>query len=281
MMRVAISAADAFVAPYLIDALGDAAVVIPPEALAEQMLLDALLVSCDSLVHFNAHSTDASHDRSDRQALLSMRDSATPILAAVDRHQGLHLVLVGSLRVHPQATPAEPYYDGVTRLAPRDVAAEGQLWVEEHALEHAESDRPVSIVRASNVQGLIKESSGGNGLLHEWAADSIFGWVSVPGDGKQVKDLVHVKDLVGVILAVLTDPPPTREAIAVGTGHAVPMSDLAEKYAELTRCEPQFGQSEENEVWGVVDAVAITERLGYHMQIDLPSMIHEALGNVG
>ena len=93
--------------------------------------------------------------------------------------------------------------------------------------------------------------------------------------------MVHVKDLVGVILAVLTDPPPTREAIAVGTGHAVPMSDLAEKYAELTSCEPQFGQSEENEVWGVVDAVAITERLGYHMQIDLPSMIHEALGNVG
>ena len=34
-MRVAISAPDNFVAPYLREALGEAAVEIPPEALAE------------------------------------------------------------------------------------------------------------------------------------------------------------------------------------------------------------------------------------------------------
>ncbi len=280
-MRVAISAADGFVAPYLMEALGDDCVEITSEALEEKMLLDALLMPCNALVHFNAHSPDSAHDRSDRDALLSMRDAATPILAAVDRHQGLHLVLVGSLRVHPQATPDDPYYDGNTRLAPRDVAAEGQLWVEEHALEHAQADRPVSIIRASNVQGVVKGDDIGHGLLHDWARDAVFGWVSVPGDGRQVKDLVHVRDLVGVIMAVLSNPPPTREAIAVGTGHAIPMTDLAELYIERTSCEPQFGQSDKDEVWGVVDAVAIAERLDYHAQVDLQQMVDEAFKAAG
>lgn len=275
-MRVAVSAADEFVAPYLIEALGDDCVEITKEALEESLLLDAMLMSCDAVVHFNSASPDSTVDRSDREALLSMRSAAKPILEAVDRHQSLHLVLVGSLRVHPQATPDEPYYDGGTRLAPRDVAAEGQLWVEEYALEHAEADRPVSIVRASNVQGVVKGDGSGHGLLHDWARDSIFGWVSVPGDGREVKDFLHVSDLVGVILGVLQDPPPTREAIAVGTGHAIPMSDLVSMYSERTGCEPQFGQNDSSEVWGVVDAVEISERLGYHMQVDLPSMVEEA-----
>ena len=36
-MKVAITASDAFVAPYIIDALGDAAVVIPDEILEDSM----------------------------------------------------------------------------------------------------------------------------------------------------------------------------------------------------------------------------------------------------
>ncbi len=275
-MRVAVSAADDFVAPYLIEALGDDCVEIPPEALKESLQLDALLMSCDAVVHFNSASPDSNVDRSDRDALLSMRSSANPILQAVDRHESLHLVLVGSLRVHPQATPNDPYYYGGTRLAPRDVAAEGQLWVEEYALERAQAERPVSIIRASNVQGVVKGDGTGHGLLHEWARDSIFGWVSVPGDGQEVKDFVHVNDLVGVILGILGDPPPTREAIAVGTGHGIPMSELVTMFAERTGCEPQFGQNDASEVWGVVDAVEISERLGYEMQINLAAMVEEA-----
>ncbi len=280
-MRVAISTPDAFVAPYLREALGDACVEIPPEALEEgnEMLLDALLVPCTTLVHFNASSSEAGRD--DRASLLAMRDAAKPILGAVNRHQGLHLILVGTLRVHPQATPDDPFYSGETRLAPRDVAAEAQLWVEESALEHAEAERPVTIVRASNVQGVIQETGEGHGLLHDFARDAIFGWVSVPGDGSQSKDFIHVRDLVEVIMGVMHNPPPTRDAIAVGTGRAVPLKTVAEQYEAMTGAAPQYGNDASSEVWGVVDVLSIEERIGFRPQITLEQMIEEAMQNVG
>ena len=44
------------------------------------------------------------------------------------------------------------------------------------------------------------------------------GWINVPGDGTQVKDMVHVQDLVRVVDAVLREPPATRESFAVDLG---------------------------------------------------------------
>ena len=276
-MRVAVSSPDEFVAPYLCEALGDALVEIPPEVLEEgqEMMLDALLMPCTTLIHFNASAPES--DRDDRSSLLAMRDAAKPILGAVNRHQGLHLILVGSLRVHPQATPDEPYYSGFTRLAPRDVAAEGQLWVEESALEHAEPERPVSIVRASNVQGSLMSGGDGHGLLHSFARDSIFGWVSVPGDGSFPKDFVHVRDLVEAILGVAQSPPPTREAIAIGTGRATPLRDVAQLFSDQTGADPQFGNDDSNEVFGVVDSQEVQHRLGFRPSITLEEMVSEAL----
>ena len=48
-MKVAVSAPDHFVAPYIIEMLGDSAVPVPPEALEDTMVLDALLTSCPAL----------------------------------------------------------------------------------------------------------------------------------------------------------------------------------------------------------------------------------------
>ena len=121
------------------------------------MALDALLTPCSALIQINSRPVDTSVDRTDRDAYISMRESSRPILDAVDRHGGLHLVIIGTLRVHPQWEPGEAYYGDDSTLAPRDTAAEGQLWMEENALERAEAERPVSIVRASNVQGVPLE----------------------------------------------------------------------------------------------------------------------------
>ena len=43
-MRVAISASDAFVAPYIAEMLGDSAVVVSDEALSDATSLDAMLL---------------------------------------------------------------------------------------------------------------------------------------------------------------------------------------------------------------------------------------------
>ena len=280
-MRVAISASDAFVAPYIAEMLGDSAVVVSEEALSDTTSLDAMLTPCSALIHINSRPADTSVGRTDREAYISMREASRPILDAVDRHGGLHLVILGTLRVHPQWSPEEAYYGLESTLAPRDTAAEGQLWMEENALERAQAERPVSIVRASNVQGVPMEGPPGNGLLHKWAEECQIGWINIPGDGSDIKDFIHVQDLVRVVDAVLSSPPLTRESIAVGSGKGISMEDLASIYKQRTDGDLEFGQSDEGEVFGIVDAWGLEERFGFRPQISLEEMIGEAFEAAG
>ena len=280
-MKVAVSAADSFVAPYIMEMLGDSAVPIPDDKLEDSSALDALLTPCNALIHINSRPVDTSVARDDRESLVIMREKARPILDAVDRHGSLHMIILGTLRVHPQWEPGEEYYGFDSTLAPRDVAAEGQLWIEENALERAESERPVSVIRASNVQGVPISGPPGNGILHRWSFECQMGWINVPGDGSQVKDMVHVEDLVRVVDSVLRDPPPTRESFAVGSGKAISMSDLAEVYRDRTGCEIELNQNDREEVWGVVDAWFLGDRCGFRPSISLDEMIEEAFEAAG
>jgi len=281
LMKVAITSADAFVAPYISEMLGDSGVLIPDEALLDPAGLDALITSCTALIHINSRPVDTSVARDDRGAYVIMREAARPVLDAVDRHGSIHLIILGTLRVHPQWRPGDDYYGLDSTLAPRDVAAEGQLWMEENALERAEPDRPVSVIRASNVQGIPLSGPPGNGILHRWAEECKMGWINVPGDGTEVKDMVHVEDVVRVIEAVLSDPPPTRESFAVGSGKAIPMADLVEVFNQRTGCEVELNQSDQGEVWGVVDAWFLEDRCGFRANISLEEMIGEAFEAAG
>ena len=277
IMKVAITASDAFVAPYIIDALGDAAVVIPDEVLEDNMTLDVMLTPCNALIHINSRPVDTSVARNDREVKIMMREAARPVLDAVNRHGELHMIIVGTLRVHPPWSPGDDYYGPESSLSPRDTAAEGQLWIEENALERAESGRPVSVIRASNVQGVPLQGPPGNGILHRWASESQIGWINVPGSGDDVKDLVHVEDLVRTVLSVLENPPLTRESFAVGSGKGITMSELANIYNSKTGASVELNQNSDGEVWGIVDAWFLEHRCGFRPLISLEEMIDEAL----
>ncbi|MDB3871427.1 NAD(P)-dependent oxidoreductase [Euryarchaeota archaeon] len=275
-MNVAITASDAFVAPFIVEMLGKSAVIIPDEAISDQLKLDAMLTPCNALIHINSRPVESSFERNDRQTKLEMMNAARPILDAVDRHGSLHLIIIGTLRVHPQWEPGEPFYGLDSTLAPRDTAAEGQLWMEENALDRAQTERPVSVIRASNVQGVPLSGPPGNGLLHRWANECQMGWINVPGDGSNPKDFIHVEDLVQVIGGIIQNPPLTREEIAVGSGKGISMHDLANIYQSKTGCEIELNQRDDDEVFGVVDAWVLEERLGFRPRISLEEMIDEA-----
>ena len=276
-MRVAITASDSFVAPYIVEALGDRAVVIPDEVLEDQTSLDVMLTPCTALIHINSRPVNTSVARNEREAKIVMREAARPVLNAVGRHGELHLIILGTLRVHPQWYPGDEYYGPDSTLSPRDTAAEGQLWIEENALERAEAGRPVSVIRASNVQGVPLDGPPGNGILHRWAMESQMGWVNVPGSGEDIKDFIHIEDLVRIVEIVLQDPPLTRESFAVGSGKGITMSDLAEIYNRRTGATAELNQNSDTEVWGIVDAWYLEQRCGFRPQISLEEMVEEAL----
>ena len=100
-MKIAITWSDSFIAPYIVEMLGPSAVVVPNEILGDQMALDAMLTPCSALIHINSWTTMGA-DRDDDVAYRAMREKARPVLDAVDRHGGLHMIILGTLRVYPQ-----------------------------------------------------------------------------------------------------------------------------------------------------------------------------------
>ncbi|MFQ3360100.1 MAG: hypothetical protein ACI9SZ_000613, partial [Candidatus Thalassarchaeaceae archaeon] len=156
-MKIAITWPDPFIAPHIQQMLGPAAVVITDDILKDKNALDAILTPCNALIHINSWLKESSADRNDDAAFRAMREEARPILDAVDRHGSLHMIILGTLRVYPKWNPEykmHPFYDWNSSLDPQDAAASGQLWMEETALERAQPERPVSILRVSNVQGV-------------------------------------------------------------------------------------------------------------------------------
>lgn len=274
-MKVAITGDDGFIAPHLATALKDRCIMVDDEVLSESRMLDAALASCTALVHMNGHPPGMNKERDDREALNLMREDARRINEAVERHQGLHLILIGSLRVHPN----DDYlpYSSDSSIVPRDVTAEGQLWSEERALEHASPTHPVTIIRTANVHGTPLNGDPPRGIINRLVEQAESGWILVPGDENKVKDLIHVTDLVKAVEQILSDPPPTRETLVVGRGEPVMMNQLAEAIADSTSSLPSYGADDENEVWGIIDGPELESRLGFLPNLGWIEILDEAL----
>ena len=278
-MRVALSGDEGFIGHYLKAELGDDCEILTPEIIDDANMLPAILASCSTIVHLNGHSPDQSIERSDHDVLRLMKSNARKILKSVQSHQGIHLILVGSLRVHPNPRREDEYYSSESSLTPRDVAAEGQLWVEESALEHAMDTHPVTIIRTANVQGVAKDGVG-HGVVHHLCREACFGFFSVPGTGEEVKDMIHVSDLAKIIGSILQKPPPTREAIAVGRGQGVRMSELADIISGETGASPQYNSRAGDEVWGIVDGWELSQRVKIEPEVSIQEIIQEAISNI-
>ena len=274
-MRVGLSGAEDFIAPWFAEMLGEDLVIIEKEDFVMNRKLDAKLAQCTTLIHLNGHSRNENNDRNDPDSVKEIRDMAKSILDAKNRHQGLHVIMIGSLRVH-RYEKEERYYSG-TGLSPRDSIAESQLWGEERALEYASDTHPVSVIRTSNIQGGSIESSKGHGIIHNFVNQASFGWIGVPGDGQDFLDAIHITDFINAIMAVVENPPPTRETIAIGGGQALPISEIANAISTIMRCEVQLWDKMDDFVLGQVDEAEIKERLEFNPEVSLNDMISEAI----
>ena len=279
-MRVAISGDDGFVAPWLVALLDADVTLFEGATLAEPLRMDAALAACDALIHMNGHPPDLGVGRDDREVLQAMRDNARRVNEAVERHQGLHLILLGSLRVHPAFDGQS--WSSDTSLVPRDTTAEGQLWSEERALEHASPTHPVTILRTANVHGVPPGGEGeARGVVHRIVKSAASGWVAMPGSPEHALDLLHVGELARVISTILDVPPPTRETLAVGTCRPTTMQELAGVIQSAVGGDVQFWDDDSRIVWGWCEADELGPRLGFLPELDLKGLVAEAAAHLG
>ena len=98
--------------------------------------------------------------------------------------------------------------------------------------------------------------------------------------GVQKRDLIHVRDVAGAILALLASR--AEGVFNVGTGAGIPMIEIGQKMAELAGRPDLLRAGElpyrENEVWEyVVDSTRLAEATGWAPRISLDAGLEETL----
>lgn len=87
---------------------------------------------------------------------------------------------------------------------------------------------PVSILRPFNTYGPFQKSNQEGGVIAVFLGRALAGKpLRVFGDGTQTRDLMHVDDCVDFILRASDESEANGEIINGGTGHDVPIRDLA------------------------------------------------------
>ena len=173
-MRVAISASDAFVAPYIAEMLGDSAVVVSDDALSDATSLDAMLTPCSAVIHINSRPVDTSVGRTDREAYISMREASRSILDAVDRHG----VAVGDAAVVDDAMKQarEELRDEAIQKKLNALVEKGQL-TQEQADENLDwiQSRPEGIpAMGKHFFGEMRRHKGSKGHVRSFGSRNYF-----------------------------------------------------------------------------------------------------------
>lgn len=195
--------------------------------------LRALLDSADAVVHLAAETREKAAWGNGFARFVERNVLATErVLEAASACGTPRFIYASSSAVYGEAAcpvletatpqPISPY--GVSKLAGEHLAS-----------LHASRGLPVVILRYFSVYGPRQRPDMAVRRFIESALDNQP--FSVLGDGRQVRDLTYVGDVVTATTAALTAPLAPGTVLNIAGGHRVSMLDLAAKIGELTGVE--------------------------------------------
>ncbi|WP_437205884.1 NAD-dependent epimerase/dehydratase family protein [Planctomicrobium sp. SH664] len=125
----------------------------------------------------------------------------------------------------PEETPANPVSPyGISKWC-------GERYLQFFANEHGLSS---TALRYANVYGERQNPHGEAGVVAIFCTRMLRGEAStINGDGKYVRDYVHVSDVVRANLAALGSPFPGFDAVNVGTGRPTDVNELSDRLRQL------------------------------------------------
>lgn len=233
------------------------------EAAAE---LQAVLSSCATVLHLASATTPSS---SAGQPMLELVDNVTPalrLLEALQPHPEIHLIYVstGGALYGDIGSRAATESDAV---APRSFHGAGKAAIESFlAAEAAQSGRPLTILRPSNLYGPGQPLRAGFGVIRTMLEHLRQGTVlPIFGDGETVRDYVYIDDMAEAcvrFIALRAD----RGTYNVGTGVGHSLNELrgiAERICGRTLRIAHVGAREVDLRHAVLDAARLRQRLGW------------------
>jgi UDP-glucose 4-epimerase len=287
--RVLVTGGAGFVGGHLVDALvEDAEVVVLDDLSAgsrdrvhsaatliegdirDRETVESAMAGADVVFHL-AGMVSVSASTADPVASQSANVDGTVTVLDVARQTDTRVVAASSAAVygHPETVPISEDAD----LSPTSPYGVDKLALDHYTRLFADLyDLPTVALRYFNIYGPGQPEDGYSGVVNTFLEQAESGApLTVHGDGSQVRDFVHVSDVVRAnLLAANTDH--TGRAFNVGTGRRTSVADLAETVKEVVDDDPSVthvgsrpGDIEES----VADLTNVRERLGYEPRVTL------------
>lgn len=147
---------------------------------------------------------------------------------------GVHVVFVSSGGAIYGDSDIQPTHEGV-QPNPKSFYAVLKLAAEQHLrLFASQADMTYTVARVSNPYGPDQEFKHGQGLVPK-VIDHILNDVPIDvfGDGKSVRDYVHIRDLTSALFECGARPSAIDQTINIGTGVGKSIIDVIEAIARL------------------------------------------------
>ena len=251
---IGVTGASGFIGSHLLEQLGGSGFSVnlreleTPDALADYLREQG----CRTIVHL------AGPLPGDPGADVVATELAQRVAGAAMSLKECHIIFASTIRVHSRD---EGVFRVDSEVAPFDAYGQGKANSEAVFLGCADDAHPITILRVSSVQGVGSDGRA-KGLISVFARQAVTGGpITVMGDGSSVKDLVDITTVLDVIGGCILHPPSNSQIIAVGSGRATSVGELAEAVSNVSGIGIVHIESDPNDLSGYVDCEESGEEL--------------------
>jgi nucleoside-diphosphate-sugar epimerase len=261
---IGVTGASGFIGQAVMNRLGERGVALDLRGL-DVAGLSTMMDDLDAVIHLAGPLPRSAPDLAVEEATVHL---AQQVVEAAEAHPHLALVLASTIRVHaPQEAPIDVHVQPL----PFDGYGRGKARAEGCFAAAGGTDRHVSIVRLSSVQG-IDHAGQARGLVGTFARQAASGCLKVMGDGLAVKDVVHI-DVVAAELVRLAESKDKGMHLHLLGGVRCTVLEVARAIAERTGASIEHDAPAEDEL-SACFSTAVRDADA------LASMVDDALGTV-
>jgi UDP-glucose 4-epimerase len=224
---------------------------------------------------------------SNQYPLASLRENCAWQLEFLDAcstaDHRLHIVFASTRLVYgkPRSLPVGEMHP----LSPESVYAAHKLCTEHyHQIYALQGAITYTICRISNPYGVDERGSGKNhGILNQMIQTALLHRpLTIFGDGKQIRDYIHIRDLVRALLLCGEQQAAVNEVFNIGSGEGVSLVDAALQIGDIADAPVVFSQWPESyklvETGDFVNSIEKARRLlGFVPEFNFEHGIKEAI----
>lgn len=273
---VGVTGESGFIGSHLCKKLGDRALPLDLKNSSDQRIRELLeKTGCQTIVHL----ASPMYNKSKLEPIspkTSCEGLTLRLLDIIETSKPFNLIFLSSIRLHPHGTKV---FSVESPIDPIDAYGKDKKTTERLLMN---SSHKVFCIRASSVQGIDSQKLA-RGVLGTFARQAKQeGIIKVMGNGKSVKDLLHVSDLCDLIIFSITHFETfIGRILPVGGDCPTSLLDLAHKVQFHTKAEIEHIKADPFDLSGEVNNSSIFGLSDWRPIQTIDEMIKEALESVG